>query len=508
MKIITQGNEYKIKIKKGFDLVYDLISGTLGSSGYSVVLDRGFGVPLTADDGVSIARQIEVEDEIENQGVAMIREVAQKTNEQAGDGTTTSIVLAHALVEEGLKYSENPMLIRQLLEKAKNKVVEELKKVAKPLKTDKEILEVATLSANSEELGQQIATVFKAVGREGIVSVEEGKLPETQISTVDGYEVERGYLSAYMKNKEDRAEYTKPKVLVVGDKISSPGEIVAILNEMIAKGIREFVIFCPDIDIGVVNMLLVNRQQGIFNCLVVKASSQNNEVLEDIALVTGATFISKEVGLTLESIKVDNLGEAEKITATKDKTIIINGKGKVKEKVRELKVQLLITKNENEYDLIEKRIGRLTNSIAQISVGARTETEMRDKYLKVEDAVNSVKSALEEGIVEGGGMALYRISKTLSDKDLGERIMKVALHAPLKKIIENSNRDYTDILLNMPKDMGYDAKNDIYVDMFKAGIVDPVKVERCSIENAVSFAGTFLTSKAAIAIKQEKPKDE
>ena len=506
-KIISQGSEYKTKIKKGIDTVYELVSGTLGPYGYGVALDRGFSVPLIADDGVSIVRAIELDDDIERQGMAMIKEVASKTNEQAGDGTTTSIVLAHSLITEGLKYSENPIEIRRLLEKAKNKVVDELKKIAKPIKTDKEILEIATISAGSEELGQQIAMVFKSVGKDGIVSVEEGKLPDTQVSTVDGYEVERGFISPYMQNKENKAEFSKTRVMVIGEKLSSVAELLPILNKLIEKGIREFVIFCPDMDIAIVNMLLLNKQQGIFNCLAVKADSQKNEILEDIALVTGAKLISKSAGFKLEDIKIDDLGEAERITSSKDKTIIINGKGKVKDKITELKFQLISNKNENEYDLIEQRIGRLKNNIAVISVGARTETEMRDKYLKTEDAVNSVKSALEEGIVEGGGMTLYKISKMLDDKDIGERIMKAALHSPIKKIIENCGQDYADIMMAMPKGMGYNAQNNSYVDMLKEGIIDPVKVERCCLENAVSFAGTFLTSKACIATKTEK-KDE
>lgn len=505
MKTISTNEEFKIKIKKGVDLVASIVGDTIGPFGKNAIVDRGFGVPTITNDGVTIARAIEVEDDIERQGVELIKEVAIKTNEMAGDGTTTSIVLAHSILTEGQKYSENPMEIRRSLEKARNKVIDKLKEVSKPIKTNKQLLELAIVSTESQEMGEDIATTFNSIGWDGSITVEESKLPDTQIEIVEGYEVQRGYASAYMANETGKAEFSKPKVLVIGEKLSNVLEIMPILNKLIGK---EFVIFAKDMDSQFINTLLINRQQGVFKCLGIKADSQNDEILQDIALVTGSKFISKANGFKLEDISLEDMGSAEKITANKDKTIILRGIGKTDAKIKELKASLLLTKNENDYDLIEKRIARLNNSVAVISVGAKTEAEMRDKYFKFEDGVNAVKSGIEEGIVEGGGITLYRISQELDDKDIGERILKQALHAPLKKIIENCGRDYTDIVKNLPEGKGYDAKTDEYVDMWKQGIIDPTKVERCCIENATSFAMTLLTSRCAIANKTEKDEED
>lgn len=507
MKQIVTGAEHKAKIMKGIDLVYDLVSSTLGPGGSSSILDRGFSVPIVTTDGVSVARAIDVADDVERQGVELIREVASKTNEAAGDGTTTAITLSHALVTEGLKYSENPKKIKKALDKAKIKVIEELKKLSKPLKTDKEILQVATISSESAEIGKIITDVFSAVGKDGKINVEESKLQDIESKIVEGYEVEKGYVSAFMVNKGNKAEYKNVKVLVIGDKLSTISELLPFL-EKISSGIKELVIFCTEIDPAVINTFVYNKQTGMFNTLVVKCASQKNEVLEDVALVTGAAFISKEAGYKFEDLTADILGKAERIVATKDKTIILNGAGSPKNAISELKKQLSTITSDNEYDMVEKRIARLKGNVAVISVGAKTEGEMQYLYYKVEDAVNATKSAIEEGIVEGGGMALYRVAKKLSNTDLGERIMKKALHAPLRKLIENAGLDYTDILLDMPKGLGFNVDTEAYVDMIKTGIIDPAKVVRCCVENAVSFAGNFLISKSTIAHVKTPPKEE
>lgn len=504
-RILLSGEPYRQKMMEAFDLVLQYTSHTLGVFGLSTVLDRGFLVPTYADDGVSILNALEVDDDVMRQGVESIKEVASKTNQEAGDGTTTSIVLAHALASEGIRYSENPLEIKRSLDKAKDKAIELLKGMSNPLKTDKEILEVATLSAGSKELGRQIFDVFKEVGRNAVISVEEGKLPETEIKIVEGYEVEKGWASPYMAN-EGRVSHDNVKVLVVGSKIDNVPEIMPLFNKMLAEKIRDFVLFCSDMDKSIIETILLNRQMGNFKCLVVKANTQKQEVLQDIAIITGATYISTEAGKKLEDAEISDLGMARRISATEHKTIILGGKGNVKKKIKELKESLPSTKDTNQYDLIEKRIARLDNKVAVISVGAKTSNEMQPKFLKMEDAVNAVKSALEEGFVEGGGMTLYKISRLLGDT-VGERILSKALRAPLKTLCKNAGKDYTEILLNMPKGKGYNAETNEYVDMKKIGLIDPTKVQRCAIENSVSFAGTFITSRGVIAMRKEEEKE-
>lgn len=503
-KVIVEGSEHFTKSMSAIRLAARLVSQTLGPNGKNAVLDRGFSTPIVTNDGVSVLRAIEVEDDVERMGLEQIKEVAIKTNEMAGDGTTTSVVLAHALVEEGLKHPENPLDIKYSLDKAGVKAVAELKKMARPLKGD-EILKVATISAESETIGQIITDTIKAIGYDGVISVEESRLSDIESKIVEGYELEKGYVSAYMVNKGNKAEYKNVHTLVIGDKIATITELLPLLQKL-TTSIKELVIFCTEVDQPVIDTFIMNQKTGMFNTLVVKCPSQKNEILQDIAIVTGATFVSKESGYKLEELDENILGRAERITATKDKTIIVNGAGSVKATVKQLRAELPTITNDNEYDLVEKRIARLNGGVAVISVGAKTESEMRYLYYKVEDAVNATKSAIEEGIVEGGGMALYRISKKMGTS-IGERILAKALTAPLRRIIENGGKDYTEILLAMPAGKGYNAKTNTYVEMLKDGIIDPVKVERCAIENAVSFAGIFLTSTSTIALKRQGTKD-
>lgn len=505
MKVIAENAQHKEKIMSGINLVARLVGSTLGPNGKNLILDRGFSVPIITNDGVSVAQSIEVKDDVERLGVELIKEVGKKTNELVGDATTTSIVLAHAVLEEGLKYSENPMDIKYSLDAAGIKAVAELKKMARPLKGN-EILKVATISAESELIGQIITDTIEAIGKDGVISVEESNLPDIESKIVEGYEIEKGYVTPFMANKGAKAEFKSPHVLVVGSKIASITELLPFLQK-ISTSMKELVIFCPEIENEVVNQFIFNKQQGIFNALIVKVASQKNEILEDVAIVTGAKFVSKESGYKLEDMDEKVLGKADRITATKDKTIILNGAGNVKSVVKTLKEELKAIANDNEYDLVEKRIARLGGGVAVISVGAKTEAEMRYLYYKVEDAVNATKAALEEGIVEGGGMALYRVSKKLGDTTIGERILSKALRAPLRKIIENGGGDYTEIILEMPKGMGYNAKTSEYVDMLKDGVIDPVKAERVAIENAVSFAGGVITTISTVALQREGTKD-
>lgn len=507
MKVISRGTEDRDKMIRTIDLVEGLVCDTLGPGGAPVTLDRAFSVPRVTADGISVARAIEVEGDIERQTVNLMCEAGAKTNEEAGDSTTTTISLCHSITKEGLRYSENPKKILKSIHQAKIKVIEELKKMARPVKRTKELLQIATISSESEEIAKIITDTFEAVGKDGKITVEESKLPNTEVNIVEGYEVEKGFVSGFMRNKGNKAEYTNVRVLVIGDKLSTIAELLPFL-EKISATTKELVIFCTEIDPAVINTFVYNRQTGMFHTLVVKCNSQKNEVLEDVALVTGATFISKEAGYKLEELGMEHLGKAEKVIATEKKTIILNGAGSVKKKVKELRDSLKSIISDNEYDMVEKRIARLNGNVAVISVGAKTEGEMQGLYDKVEDAVNATKSALEEGIVEGGGMALYRVSQRLTGASIGEKIMKKAILSPFKRIIDNIGLDYADILVNMPKGKGFDAENECYVDMIKSGIIDPVKAMRCSIENAVSFAGTRLTSKSTIAVVKTPPKDE
>lgn len=504
MMKISKGRE---KVFEGMTIVHDLVSATLGPNGENVVLDRGYSVPIISNDGVLIAQAIQVEDDTHRQGVELMKGMAKKTNEQAGDGTSTSIVLAHAIIEEGMK-QENPMEVKRSLEASSVVIVDKLKAVSKPVKTDKEILQVATLSAESDEIGGMIADLLKAIGKEGIINVEQSQLRDTEAKIVDGYEIEKGYVHPFMVNKKNgTCEFINPAVLVFGEKLSSIVEIVPFLNTIVQNGIKELVIFCPEVEPEILNTFALNKQNATINTLIVKCATQKNEVLHDLALITGAEYVAKETGFKFDTLDMKVLGRAERIVAGASKTTVYKGEGDVRGKIRELKAELEMIKDDNEYDLVEKRIARLSNGIAVISVGGRTEEAMQYNFYKIEDAVNATKAAIEEGIVEGGGMALYRIAHTLGDS-IGEQILKNALTLPLRKIIENGREDYTTILLNMPKDKGYDARNSRYCDMIKSGIIDPTKVERCAVENAISLAANFLTVHASVSLIRAEGKDK
>jgi len=491
MKKLNKGRE---EVFKGMTIVHDYVSRTLGPNGENVILDRGYSSPIITNDGVSISEAIEVEDFTQKQGVDLIKHAAKKQREQAGDGTTTFVTLTHALIEEGLKY-ENPMEIKRSLEKAGVKVVEELAKIAKPVKTDKEILHVATVATESEEYGQMILDVIKSIGRDGVISVDQSQARETEVKIAEGYTVEKGYVNV----ATGIAQFKNPKILVVGEKIESIQELAPIFDAVMALGIKQLALFCVEIDPEVMKHIALLWEKNMLRVLVVKANTQNQEILHDVAIITGATYISKEMGVAIENATQYMLGNAKRITADSKQTQIIDGAGSTKEKVAELKAELTSITDPNQYDLVEKRIARLNNEVGVISVGAATEEAMQYLYYKLINGVNSTKASIEEGIVEGGGMALHRIADTLGDT-VGEKIMKRALKMPLRKIIENGGKDYTEILLKMPQDKGYNAKDDTYVDMFKAGIIDPVKVERCAIENATSLAATFLTVHGSVAL--------
>lgn len=494
MKQLCKGRE---GVFKGMSIVHDYVSRTLGPNGENVVLDRGFNAPIITNDGVSISEAIEVEDFTQKQGVDLFKHMAKKQREQAGDGTTSTIVLAHALIEEGMKY-ENPMEIKRSLEKAGAKVVHELKKLAKPVKTDKEILQVATIATESEEYGQMILDVIKAIGRDGVISVEQSQGRETEVKIAEGYVVEKGYSNI----ATGLAQFKNPKILVIGEKITSIHDLAPLFDKAMQAGIRQLALFCVEIDPEVMTHIARLWESNTLRVLVIKANTQNQEILHDVAIITGAHYIAMDSGTHMANAEVSMLGNAKRITSDSKQTQIIDGVGSTNEKVAELKAELSTTTDPNTFDLIEKRIARLKHEVGVISVGAATEEAMQYLYYKLLNGVNSTKASIEEGIVEGGGMTLYRIAEKLGNT-IGEKIMKRALKMPLRKIIENGKGDYTEILLNMPKDKGYNAKSGVYEDLHKSGVIDPVKVERCAIENSVSLASTFLTVHGSVALVRE-----
>lgn len=484
----------KKEVFEGMSIVHRAVASTIGPNGENWILDRGFSAPITTNDGVSISEAIEVEDFTQKQGVDLFKHMGKKQREQAGDGTSTTIVLAHALIEEGMKY-ENPMEVMRSLNKAGAKVVDELKKLAKPVKTDKEILQVATIATESEEYGQMILDVIKAIGRDGVISVEQSQGRETEVKIAEGYTIERGYVNV----ATGLAQFKNPKILVVGEKITSIHDLAPLFDKAMAAGIRQLALFCVEIDPEVMAHIARLWESNTLRVLVIKANTQNQEVLHDVAIITGAEYISQDSGHMLANAVPDMLGNAKRITSDGKQTQIIDGEGSTEAKVAELKAELATTTDPNTYDLIEKRIARLKHEVGVISVGAATEEAMQYLYYKILNGVNSTKASIEEGIVEGGGMTLYRIADKLGDS-VGEKILKRALKMPLRKIIENGKQDYTEVLLKMPENKGYNARTEEYVDMYKAGVIDPVKVERCAVENAVSLASTFLTVHGSISL--------
>lgn len=515
-------------LKKGIDKVADVVKVTLGPRGRNVVLDKGYGGPTITNDGVSIAKEITLKDKFENMGAEIVKEVANKTNEIAGDGTTTSIILTQAIVTEGLKHTSmglNAMAIKVGIDKVLRQVVEALQDISKEIKTKDEIKQVASISAESEELGTKIAETINKVGKDGVVTVEESQSFGIESDIVEGLEFDKGYISPYMITNSERmeAEYKDTEILITDKKISSIKEILPMLEKLAQTGKKDLIIIADDVDGEALATFVVNKLRGVFNVLAIKApgyGDRKKETLEDIAVTVGAQVISEDVGLKLENADSKMLGKVNKIISTKDNTIIIGGKGRksqIAERVKQLKAQLENTTSKFDKEKIEERIAKLSGGVAVIRVGAATETEMKYLKLKTEDAVNATKAAIEEGIVPGGGTAFIKIISKLSEKNLSKEekigfdIVTKALEAPFRQIIINAGKeDDVEKIIKQVKDgkdnLGYDAvKNEIVDDMFKAGIVDPVKVVRSEIQNAVSASGILLTTEAAVA---DEPDDD
>lgn len=530
-KQIIYNEDVKKALKRGVDTVANAVKVTLGPRGRNVVLDKGFGGPTITNDGVSIAREITLKDRFENMGAEIIKEVATKTNDLAGDGTTTATVLTQALVEEGLKQTTmgiNSMAVRTGMEHAAEDVVEALKGMATKISTTAEVKQVATISAENEEIGTKIAEAIDNVGKDGVVTVEESQSFGIETELTEGMEFDRGYVSHYMITNTERmeAEYKDAHILITDAKISSAQDIVPLLEKVAQSGKKELVIIADDVDGEALATFVVNKLRGGFSVLAIKApgyGDRKKEMLQDIAVTTGGQVISEEVGLKLDATELSHLGKAERVVATKDNTVIVGGAGKkadIDARVDSLRVQLEQSDSKFDKEKIEERIAKLSGGVAVIRVGAATETEMKYLKLKIEDAVNATKAAIEEGIVPGGGTALAKaaalvegnVNKELGREELiGYRIVLKALEEPLKQIAHNTGKDDGAVIVQKVKELGgnagYDAaKGEIVDDMIKAGIIDPVKVGRAGVQNAVSAAGILLTSEVAIADEPEEDK--
>ncbi|HEY0964805.1 MAG TPA: chaperonin GroEL [Candidatus Paceibacterota bacterium] len=532
-KQVIYGEEVKKKLQKGVDTVANAVKVTLGPRGRNVILDKGFGGPTITNDGVSIAKDIVLADKFENMGAEIIKEVATKTNEVAGDGTTTATVLTQALVNEGLKQTTmgvNSMAVRNGMEHAAQDVVAALKEMATKISSLDEIKQVATISAESTELGEKIAETIDKVGKDGVVTVEESQSFGIETELTEGMEFDKGYVSPYMVTNPERmeAEYKNAQLLITDEKIASIQDILPLLEKIAQSGKKELVIIADDVEGEALATFVVNKLKGGFSVLAVKApgyGDRKKEMLLDVAVTTGAQVITKDLGLELKNADLSHLGRADRIVATKDKTTIVGGAGEkkgIEDRVAALKAQLSETSSKFDKEKLEERIAKLTGGVAVIRVGAATETEMKYLKLKIEDAVNATKAAIEEGIVPGGGTSLARAASIvekniLNKKDLsreemiGYNIVLKALEVPLKQIADNTGKHDGAVIVEKVKqaggNAGYDAaKGEMVDDMIKAGIIDPVKVERSGVQHAVSAAAILLTTEAAIADEPEPEK--
>jgi chaperonin GroEL len=511
-------------MQKGVDKLADAVKVTLGPKGRNVVLDKKFGTPLITNDGVSIAREIELEDIYENMGAQLVKEVATKTNDVAGDGTTTATLLAQAIIREGLKNvtaGANPMLIRQGIKKAVDAAVEEIKKGSKQVNGKEDIAKVAAISAADEEIGKLIADAMEKVGNEGVITVEESKTMATELDVVEGMQFDRGYLSPYMVTDAEKMEAVldNPYILLTDKKISNIQELLPVLEQIVQQG-KKLLIIAEDIEGEALATLVLNKLRGTFNCVAVKApgfGDRRKEMLQDIAILTGGEVISEELGRDLKEVTLDMLGTAESVKVTKENTTIVNGKGSKKEisdRVAQIKRQIEETTSEFDKEKLQERLAKLAGGVAVIKVGAATETELKERKLRIEDALSATRAAVEEGIVAGGGTAyinaLKEVSKLTSDVadvKVGIEIIKRALEEPVRQIAQNAGLEGSVIvekIMNSEPGIGFDALHGEYVNMAEAGIVDPTKVTRSALQNAASVASTFLTTECVVAEIPEK----
>ena len=530
-KKIKYSEDARKSLKKGVDTVADAVRVTLGPKGRNVVLDKGYGSPTITNDGVTIAKEISLKDKFESMGAEIVKEVATKTNEIAGDGTTTSMVLTQSIVNEGMKLTSmgvNSMGVRSGIERASEETVKALRNLAKPVKDQGDIKHVSTIAAESEKIGTIIAETIDKVGKDGVVTVEESQSFGVESDVVGGMQFDNGYVSPYMVTDSERmeAEFKNPAILVTDKKISNVKEVLPFLERLTQSGTKELVIIADDVEGEALATFVVNKLRGSFNTLAVKApgfGDRKKEQLQDIAITVGATVISEDVGLNFENADIAMLGKADKVISTKDNTTIVGGKGKKQEidnRVSQLKTQK--DKSDSKFDVekLEERIAKLSGGVAVIKVGAATETEMKYLKLKIEDAVNATKAAIEEGVVAGGGTAFVKVIdkvkkelekevETSLEFETGVSIVLRALEAPLRNIVENTGKEDGAVIVNQVKNSkasaGYNALTDEMVDdMLAAGIIDPVKVTRTGIQNAASAAAILLTTEVAVADEPEK----
>ena len=522
-KIIKFNEDARKSLEVGVDTLADAVKITLGPKGRNVVLDRGFGAPMITNDGVTIAKEIELKDPIENLGVQIVKEVATKSNDVAGEGTTTATVLAQALIKEGLKMvasGANPVFIRRGMEAASKKVIEELTKRAKKVESNEEIAQVGAISAGDVEIGQLIAQAMEKVGESGVITVEEARSLDTTLEVVEGMQFDNGYLSPYMVSDSERmvVEMDNPFILITDKKIANMKELLPVLEKTIETG-RPMLIIAEDVEGEALATLVVNKLRGTLNVAAVKAPAfgdRRKAMLQDIAILTGGEVISEEKGIKLENTDINLLGQAKKVRITKDNTVIVDGLGakeEIQARVGQIKNAIAETTSDYDKEKLQERLAKLSGGVAVIKVGAATETEMKERKLRIEDALNATKAAVEEGIVPGGGTILIQIVKDIEDfklsgeEGLGVEIVKKALSAPLRQIVINAGIDAGVVIekvRNSENGIGFDAAKEEYVDMVKAGIIDPAKVTRSAIQNAISVSSVLLTTEVAVGNEKEE----
>ena len=519
-KEIKFAEDTRRALERGVNKLADTVKVTLGPKGRNVILDKMYGVPLITNDGVTIAKEIELEDRFENMGAQLVKQVATKTNDVAGDGTTTATVLAQAIIREGLKNvtaGANPILIRKGIAKAVEVAVEELKNQSRIVETDEAIAQVGAVSSGDDEIGQLIAEAMKVVGRDGVITVEESKTMKTELDTVEGMQFDRGFVSAYMVTDVDKMEavLNDPFILITDKKISNIQEILPLLEQLVKTG-KKLLIIAEDVEGEALSTLVVNKLRGTFDVVAVKApgfGDRRKQMLEDIAILTGGTVISSEVGYELKEADLSMLGRASSIKVTKDSTTIVDGAGEkanIENRINQIKHLAEETTSDFDREKLMERLAKLSGGVAVVKVGAATEVEMKEKKLRIEDALNATKAAVEEGIVAGGGTALVSvipaveklISELDGEEDIGAKIIRKALEEPLRQIAINAGLEGAVIVqnvINADPEVGFDAYKEEYVNMIEAGIVDPTKVTRSALQNSSSIASVFLTTEAAVA---------
>lgn len=525
-KDILFGSNARSKMEAGINKLADTVKVTLGPKGRNVVLERAYGSPLITNDGVTIAREIELEDKAENMGAQLLREVATKTNDVAGDGTTTATLLAQAIIKAGLKNlaaGSNPMILQKGIKKAVAKTIESLKKQSVKIESKEKIANVASVSAGDEEIGKLISEAMEKVGNDGVITVEESKSMGTTLEVVEGMQFDRGYVSSYMVTDTEKmiAELDNPYILITDKKITNIQDILPVLEQIVQSG-KALLIIAEDIEGEAMATLVVNKLRGTFNCVAVKApgfGDRRKAMLEDIAILTGGTVVSSDLGYELKDTTLDMLGSAQKVKVEKENTVIVKGSGddaKIKDRVKQLRAQYEESESDFDKEKLQERLAKLSGGVAVVQVGAATETELKEKKLRIEDALNATRAAVEEGIIAGGGVALIDtiddvkplLDETEGDEKTGVMIILRALEEPLRQIAENAGKEGSVIVsavFEKEKGIGYDALHDKYVDMIKEGIVDPTKVTRSALQNAASVAAMVLTTEATVT---DLPKDD